>query len=383
MYGLPLFFRLAWRACTTNRGRITPLTAGRFLLQCLFIPALLLGRVVHGAAFRLDDILFPGYREVVVKEPVYVVGIARSGTTFLHRLLAEDSEHFTTLQFWELILAPSIVERKCLLALGRVDRALGGLGRKLWVKFDAWLLGGFRKIHHISLFMPEGDEWFLMNNFTSAFLIFAFPFMDEVRHLLYFDEEAAPEAKTRIMAYYKTCVQRHLYAHGPEKRLLAKSPSFSAKVDSLCDTFPDAKIACCVRNPYEAVPSFGSLLWFIWGRTPGKSPSTPEMRDGLVEVINHFYRHPMDRLPLLPESRQAFIKFDDLTAAPQDTVTRLYQRLGLDMSPAYAQKLAEEQEKARKYKSQHQYALEHYGLTRQDILEQYRDIFDHYGFNKD
>ena len=383
MYGVPLFFRLAWLAFTTNKGRLTPLTPKRFLLQCLFVPALLYGKIQHSLAFLLDDIFFPGYRKIEIKEPVFLVGIPRSGTTFLHRLLAEDTDHFTTFMYWELILAPSIIERKCLGVVSRVDRALGGFGRKLVVRFDHWILKGFQTMHPISLFEPEEDEWLLFHNFATIFLFFAFPFLDEARHLLYFDEETAPEDKERIMAFYKQCVQRHLYVHGPEKRLLSKNPSFSAKIDSVNATFPDAKILCCVRNPYEALPSFSSLMWFIWGLKPGQSPWTPEMRKTLLDVVDHFYRHPMESLKRLPENRHGFVQYDKLISAPKDTVISSYEKLGLDMTPDYAGKLAAQQEKARAYKSSHTYSSEHYGLTQQDILENYRAIFDHYGFCKD
>ena len=382
MHGFPLFWRLSLRAFSTNRGRLVELTPKRFFLQCLFIPGLLLGSMAHAIGFLLDDIFFPEYRRVEVKEPVFVVGIARSGTTFLHRLLSEDAGRFTTFKFWELILAPSIVERKCLCALSRVDAGLGGWVRKLVVKFDDWLLGDFRAMHHLSLFEPEEDEWLLMHRFASAFLAFAFPFTDGVRHLLYFDEETASADKARIMAYYKACVQRHLYVHGPEKRLLSKNPSFSAKVESIRDTFPDAKIVCCVRNPSEALPSFASLMWFIWGEKPGQSTATAEMRETLLEVMDHFYRHPLKCLRQMPENRHAFILYDALTTHPRDAVTDLYRRFEIAMTPAFEETLGAHQDQARRYKSSHAYALEHYGLTRQDILDRYEDIFDYYGFNR-
>jgi len=380
MFGLPLYLRLIWKVIASNKDRLVPLTPKRFLLQGIFIPALFLGWLVHSLALFLDEIFFPAYRKTEVKEPVFVVGIPRSGTTFLHRVLKEDSGQFTTFQFWELVLAPSIIGRKLLYALARADAALGGLGRKALVKFDGWLLGGFRRMHHISLFEPEEDEWLLVHRFVSAFMMFAFPFVDELKHLLYFDDMLAPQDRARIMAYYKRCVQRHLYVHGPEKRLLSKNPSFSAKVQSLNETFPDAKIVCCVRNPYEAVPSFASLMWFIWGQEPGGSGGTPEMRQTLLDVVDHFYRHPMQALAELPRNRHAFLTYDALTRAPKDTILALYRQLGLKVSPDFEERLGTEEKKARAYRSSHRYAPEDFGLTRQDILENYRDIFAHYAF---
>lgn len=383
MVGIRLYLRLIRLAFTRNKDRLVPLTPKQFLLQCLYTPALLLGWAVHSVAFRLDDLFFPGYREITIKQPLFLIGIPRSGTTFLHRLLSEDTDRFTTFQFWELILAPSIIERKCIARLAWLDNALGGFGRRLLVKFDARILRGFREMHHISLFEPEEDEWLFMNTFTSAFLTLAFPFMKEVRPLLFFDEETAPEDKRRIMAYYRACVQRHLYVHGADKRLLSKNPSFSAKVVSLVETFPDAQIACCVRTPYEAVPSLASLMWFVWGQAPGVSPTTPEMARTLLDSVDHFYRHPMLRLESLPEKRQAFIHYEDLTQNPKDTVCALYRRFGMAMSPEFSTVLDARQEASRKYRSSHTYSVEHYGLTNQDILKHFRDIFEHYGFDAD
>ena len=66
---------------------------------------------------------FPGYREVEIRDPVHVVGIPRSGTTYMHRALAAHPG-FTSLRKWELLLAPSVTKKKFFfLLLGRLDRA--------------------------------------------------------------------------------------------------------------------------------------------------------------------------------------------------------------------------------------------------------------------
>ena len=42
----------------------------------------------HICAWHLDDILFPGYRDVELEDPVFMVGGFRTGSTSLHRLMA-------------------------------------------------------------------------------------------------------------------------------------------------------------------------------------------------------------------------------------------------------------------------------------------------------
>ena len=45
-----------------------------------------------------------------------------------------------------------------------------------------------------------------------------------------FDEALSPEHKRRIMAFYKSMLQRHMYATG-KKYFVAKNPAFSAKIE--------------------------------------------------------------------------------------------------------------------------------------------------------
>ena len=149
----------------------------------------------------------------------------------------------------------------------------------------------------------------------------------------------------------------------------------------LNDTYPDARIVCCVRNPYEAVPSFGSLLSFIWGHKQSEGVWIDGMRDVLLEVVGHFYRHPLECLPELPEDRQALVPYDTLTTEPKKAVLDLYRRFGFSASPAFEQELDAQEERSRTYKSKHAYSLEEYGLTPEDILQSYRDLFEHYDFD--
>ena len=59
----------------------------------LLLPAWCLFGVLntlHWIGFVLDEVFFRGYRDVTVQRPIHVVGVPRSGTTHLHRILAHD-----------------------------------------------------------------------------------------------------------------------------------------------------------------------------------------------------------------------------------------------------------------------------------------------------
>ncbi len=381
--GFPVFFRLVARTLFFSRGTFGRLTVRRAIKMSVVIPGVFVGQVIHRAAFVLDDLLFPGYKQIQVKEPVFILGVPRSGTTHLHRLMAQDTANFTTMDTWEMVLAPSVVERKLILGLAALDRKLfGGAIHDLLVKLDEWAFRSVRKIHKVTLFEPEEDDIVLFPIFASMFLFFLFPFPEELWHLARFDTETPVEDRHRIMTFYHACVQRHLYVHGPDKRFLSKNPAMSPKIDSINAYFPDSKVICNVRNPYQALPSLMSFLTFNFDRFDNDRRGD-EFRDLILDMAGHWYRYPAERLATWPENRAAFLTYDKLVADPKQAVTEIYERFGIPMTPAFEAFLSREQEKARSYKSKHKYTLADFNLTPEKILEDFRDVFERYGFEQD
>ncbi len=379
--GFPVFFRLLRLTLFHSGGSHARLTPKRLFVMAGFIPLFFCVQVTHWIAFFLDDLFFRGYKDVEIKEPVFMLGIPRSGSTFLHRVLAKDTENFTTLNLWEMAFAPSIIERKFWMTLGAIDGALGGFGRKLFGVLDDRIFASVRKIHRVSMFEPEEDDLVLFPIVASAFLLFPFPFPDELWHLAYFDTQTPPEDRQRIMSFYKTCVQRHLYVHGTDRRFLSKNPAFSPKIDALNEFFPDSMAVCNVRNPYQAIPSLLSFLSFSWDRF-GNDPKGNTFRDMILDMAGHWYRYPIERFPAWPESRHTFMEYGVLTGDPKQAVLDLYDRFGLEVGPAFAEVLDAEREKALRYRSKHAYSLDQFDLTSDKLLEDYGDIFEHYGFDK-
>ena len=381
--GFPVFFRLVARTIFFSRGTFGRLTIRRAVKMSVVIPGVFAGQVVHRAAFLLDDILFPGYKQVQVKEPVFILGVPRSGTTHLHRLMAQDTRNFTTMNTWEMVIAPSVVERKLILGLAALDRKFfGGAVHDALVRLDEWAFRSVRKIHKVTLFEPEEDDIVLFPIFASMFLFFLFPFPEELWHLARFDTETPLDDRHRIMSFYHACVQRHLYVHGADKRFLSKNPAMSPKINSIDAYFPDSKVICNVRNPYQALPSLMSFLTFNFDRFDNDRRGD-EFRDLILDMAAHWYRYPAERLQEWPENRATFLTYDRLSADPKQSVMEIYERFGIPMTPEFESYLTEEQEKAKTYKSKHTYALADFNLTPEKVLEDFRDVFERYGFEQD
>lgn len=69
-----------------------------------------LWRAATQLSMGLDNVFFPEWRQKTVKEPVFIVGHPRSGTTMLQRCLTQTDD-FVVFQLWHLLF-PSLTARK-------------------------------------------------------------------------------------------------------------------------------------------------------------------------------------------------------------------------------------------------------------------------------
>lgn len=226
---------------------------GRRLLFLVCLPLFLAVQLLHWLCLALDELLFPGYRETPVTAPVFITGIPRSGTTFLHRALAAD-ERFTVFTTWEVLLAPSIVQRRCVRALAALDRCLGAPCHRLLHAAFRRAGEGLDDIHPVSLSEPEEDYLLLLPAASCFFLLLAFPFDPWLRRLPT-PARLSDAQRHRLFNFHHRLLQRHLYAAPGSFRLLSKNAAFAGWPPYLLARYPDARILLCVREPEAALAS--------------------------------------------------------------------------------------------------------------------------------
>jgi omega-hydroxy-beta-dihydromenaquinone-9 sulfotransferase len=379
-FDLKLAFRLVRKSLFAGSQTDARLTRRRISAMMIHFTFYVVNRTINGFCLLLDEIIFPGYRDISIEDPVFIVGFPRSGTTYIHRLIAKD-EQFTTIRFWEIVFAPSITQKIIFTALGRLDRRLGN---PVSSRIRKWEQAKFKKSYHpIGFFEPEEDDGILMHIFSSFFLIFIFPFYEELRPLARFDLELSATDRHRIMDFYKRCVQRHLFVFGKGgKKFLSKNPAFSTRVQSLQDTFPGAHVVCMVRNPLESIPSEISHRFF-WIENFYSPVSSHSVRNYVMDMAMDYYRYPLSQLPKWPDSRQAIVPYPVLVKYPDKTLKSLYNRFGFTISKPFKDELIKNQQNSSGYQSQHEYSPEKAGLEREKILFEYQDIFDRFAFDRE
>jgi len=327
----------------------------------------------------LDELIYPDYRKVLLPKPVFIIGNPRSGTTFLQRLLAKDSDNFHCMRTWEIFTAPSVFMRKLVHSVEQLGRVVGvHLSKRVRKIEELWK--DTDDVHRLKLRSPEEDEYLFLHNF-STMKIWSYAAMEEESEpYIYFDQKMPSDDKRRIMDFYQSCIQRHYYFHGDrEKFYLSKNPNFSPAVQTLLDRFPDAKFIYLIRNPLEAVPSHISLKDREW-RILGSPLEKYSCRDFIIKSSHHWYEYPLSVLESLPENKAVIVKFDDLVSDAEAAVQKIYNQLGLHLSEDFRKVLAVETVHARNHKSDHHYSLEEMGIKPQQMVAEFADVIHKFDF---
>ncbi len=378
-YNFRLFWRTTYRSFFASKNTPAQLTRKRLIFLLMFYAVWPIGSLMHQFCFLLDDIFFPGHKTQSVEKPLFIIGNLRSGSTFLHRLLSRDSETFTSLTIWDIYLTPSVTQKKITQFVSRLDRILGGHLHRLLYAFDKQTLGKF-KIHRISFFQPEEDENILLHIWDSFWVSFLFPFMDELPNYQHFDEALSPERKRHIMKFYKSMLQRHMYATG-KKYFVAKNPAFSPKIETLLEFFPDARVIYLARNPLDMLPS--TVSWINYARRVFTEPKEKYLYlDEILDFTQHWYRYPLQYLDTHPSPRHLILNYNDLIQRPEQVIRTFYEQFGYPDKPGLDQIVDKAVKETLSFNSEHVYSYVEMGFTRQQIVEIYADIFERFGFDK-
>ena len=328
----------------SKRGReLTPLGWRRLGGLILVFPLFFLLQLLHWLGFFLDEVFFRGYRQVAVKNPLFITGIPRSGGTVVHWTLSRDSSQFTTMSTWEALLTPSITGRKVIQTLARIDRCIGRPGGRLFQRLYLKILGPRSQLKAKEapeeLYSPEEDYLTLLPAAGCFSLILAFPASRSLWQLGRFQE--VPEDQRAILVnYYKSCIKKHLYFRGVERRFLSKNAAFGSWLPDLRLAFPDAHYLVCVREPNAALSSQLSAI------VPGLQffdtvPASDTYSLELQTVMAHAYRILLDETKSFLIDHLAIIDHEELIQNTRTVLRNAFAQLGIPLTESLVMALEE------------------------------------------
>lgn len=348
----------------------------RMLLRLLVVVPLV--TACHALCFALDYLLFPRLWRQQVRQPVFILGHARSGSTLIHRLLAADGETFSYFLYWETFF-PSLLQKKVIRALGCLDKKW--LGSRVMRRLQSWderKFGKYRHIHNMSLWNSEEDQFVMRAAFVTQQWALDVPMMDIID--LFHVDQMPEKKRRRWLHHYRECVKRQLLLNGGDRIHLSKNPLMSGWVESLIETFPDARIAVVMRNPSECIPSVLKLVEVNWrGKGWRREDYDPALRS-LTEISFDTFHHPHDVLARHPQIAQILVDYRKLTTEPRATVLAVYRAFDMHVLPTFDAYLLAQQEKERSHSSPFAYSIDDYEVTQERIETELADFFDEFAW---
>ncbi len=335
---------------------------------------------IHSIFFLLDYVFFPSLWTQKVVQPIFVLGHARSGTTLTHRLLSADGDRFNDFLYWEMFF-PSLLEKKIIRFLGKIDQDwFGGPIKKRLVKLDDQIFGPYRHMHYMSLWASEEDQFSMRASFVSQQWSLEVPMMDVIDM---FHVDKMPAKRKRWLHHYKEIVKRQILLNGGDKTHLSKNPVMCGWVDSIIETFPDAKILVMMRNPLECIPSVLKLVEVSWKGKKWNKDDYAASLNILTDISFETFIHPKKILAQHSNVPQMVVDYRKITTEPRETVLNIYKALGLDVSESYDQYLQQQEEKERGHKTRFEYSIDDYDqLSAERIEKELDDFFDDHQWPK-
>ena len=341
--------RMLWSI--NHEANLHPL--GRFITRV---------RIINLLANRLRaEALFKKHPEILEQElyPVWlIVGLQRTGTTKLQRLLNADPDNRTLLS-WEA-LNPAPVP-------GEINNNIRIQKARTAEKALRVMAPGFFAIHPVEHLAPEEDILLLDISFMSTTPEATMAVPSYASWLEKSDQTCAYEYAARIM--------KLLQWQRPAKRWILKSPHHLEFLHLVEKVLGNVTFLWTHRDPCICIPSFLSMMSHSWAMF--SNDVTPAMVAGhWVRKSTFILNKGVEYRNQNPKSRYIDIRYDDLVKDSMETLLRIYEENG-GISEELMKKFqqSEEENPPRKY-GIHEYSLSDFNLTEQDIQEKIEDYQD-------
>ena len=294
---------------------------------------------------------------MILRPPLIVVGLPRSGTTFLHRLLTLDPIA-RGLSMWE-VSSP-------LPGPGRDRRRMASRIQMKMLKLAA---PNIDAKHYIHPDQPEECVFLLNSTFRSAAFWMMAPNYSYLEWLKEQDMDVPYETYGRLL---KTFQQDN-----PAKRLTLKAPAHTLHLKSLLRSVPNAMIVQTHRDPVRVVNSANSLFASLF-HAISRDVDIEKMAQTNLELFANIADASVRR-PTEIENKIFDLRYKDLLSDPIGQIRGIYTHFGLVFDESFRVRLEEALQTRKQHRfGQHTYASEDFGMTDADIsrhFEEYQKRF--------
>jgi hypothetical protein len=314
----------------------------------------------------------PEILERTIPDPVVVVGLARSGTTRLHRLLAAD-QRFLHLKAWETVYPVPYPECFQARDAGEADPRIKALDQGL--KAVLYMSPQIAAVHPLGTFEVEEEVGLIQHGFSSQLFEIQAKIPSFAECLMTHDQTAAYEYMVvllKIISWFRDDPQ--------DKPWVLKTPQHMQDLDALLHVFPKAKLICSHRDPIKAVGSACSMTWNAIVRDSDTVTSDWVGQEWLNKTERMLRKTMRVREEIAPGQNQYDIQYADISADWERAMRGVYDFLAMPFTDGTRAAMQTWLNDNRQHQhGAHQYGLEDFGLDSDEVdrrLMFYREKFN-------
>jgi hypothetical protein len=200
---------------------------------------------------RYEEQKAPEILDEPIEKPLFIMGMPRSGTTFLHRVLACDEANRAP-QIWE-----PIHPYRALNDRGRNDRRRQRVSRQL--QMFAMLTPEFKRMHPVEAVSPQECSDITAHVFIS-------PRFDTTYSIPSYRSWLTATGQLDAYRFHKRFLQHLQHQQKIRRRWVLKCPEHIFALEALKQIYPDARVVFVHRDPLDVVLSVARLTEVL--RTP-------------------------------------------------------------------------------------------------------------------
>jgi len=299
----------------------------------------------------------PEIAQQEIREPVFIVGLPRSGTTLLHILLAADPANRAPLT-WEVMSPSPPTSKDREQRIRQAERNLAAL---------RWLAPTFETVHTTGAQLPQECVSLMSPTFMSD--QFDTMYNMPTYRAWFFSQDLFPAYE-----FHRRTLQHFQFRKSAERWIL-KAPAHMFAAPALLSVYPDARFIQHHREPLEAVASVSSLVTILRRVFSDCVDPVQVGQDAAfywARALKTFMRE-RDRLP---PSRVCDVQYADFRHDPIASARSVYEHFAwpftAEIEKAMRAALAQQTSHTN---GVHRYDAAYFRLGKLDGFEEYCDRF--------
>jgi Sulfotransferase family len=316
--------------------------------------------------FQRDVSLHPEIRDEQIVGPIVIVGLPRTGTSKLQRMISADPA-VQRLDVWRLLNPAPFPGERVGSPQSRILAALV-VERTLATRFPDSMAR-----HPIEALEPDEEVMLMEPSFECVVSTFRFRTPSPRRYIDSRDPRTAYEYMRSMLQYLQW-----QDGGGRGRPWIMKSPIHIGSIETLFELFPDATVVHCHRDPRKVIPSFSSLVEAS-RRIASDDVDLAELGGDMLEYWAVAIDRNLAAREQIDVSQIVDVPYDQIRDDAVGVIAKVYERAGCALAAeAETRMLAYESRRPENHWGRHQYDAERFGLTDEQIdarFAAYRERF--------